>query len=548
MNFAQKKPTRIWLVILVSVSLVVAFSATDIYQEISDSYQLYNSVYRQIILNYADRLDAKALTESTIRSMTRDLDPYTVLMTEEEKEPLDILTKGEYGGVGLRISMRNDTLTVISPIDGSPGKRANILPGDQILKVDTTFTTGLDLDKSTRLIRGPVGTKVNLLIRRPGIGEEKLYTLERSKIPVNDVYFTDFLREGIGYIKLAEFSKDASSEVRQAIENLKRRGNLTGLILDLRGNPGGLLDEALAVAELFTEPGDTLLLTRGRNQHSNHVFTANRKPVLDKSVRIAVLIDGGSASASEIVSGIVQDLDRGIVVGTPSFGKGLVQTVFRVSKQHSVKITTAKYYIPSGRLIQKPGYIKNPKLIADEAPQDSIFFSRNHRLMKSKGGITPDILVKNADQSEFVTDLWRQNQFYTFAVKYKTENRRIPNEIDDEILAVFSNYITQSGFKFVTKNEQKIREMEKTIAADDRLKAVPLNLQPVYAVFDSLRSLEFNANRQPIRRAIESQFAMLDGGIAGQVKADLKYDEVISTATQLLSDVAEYRTTLGYAK
>jgi carboxyl-terminal processing protease len=298
----------------------------------------------------------------------------------------------------------------------------------------------------------------------------------------------------------------------------------------------------------FSPNGRYAAANRGRNQHSNHVFTANRKPVLDKSVRIAVLIDGGSASASEIVSGIVQDLDRGIVVGTPSFGKGLVQTVFRVSKQHSVKITTAKYYIPSGRLIQKPGYIKNPKLIADEAPQDSIFFSRNHRLMKSKGGITPDILVKNADQSEFVTDLWRQNQFYTFAVKYKTENRRIPNEIDDEILAVFSNYITQSGFKFVTKNEQKIREMEKTIAADDRLKAVPLNLQPVYAVFDSLRSLEFNANRQPIRRAIESQFAMLEGGIAGQVKADLKYDEVISTATQLLSDVAEYRTTLGYAK
>jgi len=547
MKLTQRKSTRIWLAVLASVSLLLALSATDIYKEISDSYKLYNSVYRQILLNYADPIDAVALTETSIRNMTGELDPYTVYMDEEEKEPLDILTKGEYGGVGLRIGMRDDTLTVISPIDGSPGKRANILPGDQILKVDTTSTIGLNINQSTRMIRGPVGTKVELLIRRPGFGEAKKYTLERAKIPVNDVYYADYIQDGIGYIKLAEFSKGASAEVRQAIENLKKNGQLKALMLDLRGNPGGLLEEALAVAELFTEPGDTLLQTRGRAENTNHVFIASRRPILDKSVKIAVLIDGGSASASEIVSGIIQDLDRGIVVGSPSFGKGLVQTLFRIDPKHSVKITTAKYYIPSGRLIQKPNYIKNPKVIAGNVSQDSIFYSRNHRPLKSKGGITPDVNVKNDIQPEYVTDLWRQNQFYSFAVKYKTENKMIPQAVDDQIVDDFQDYLASSGFQYSEKSEKKVRDIEKLITEDERLKNVQIDLRPLYAAFDSLKRKEFDTNRQLIRRSIESQFALLDGGIAGQVKADLKYDKVITEALKSLQDDQDYITTLGYA-
>ncbi|HPC35420.1 MAG TPA: S41 family peptidase [Candidatus Marinimicrobia bacterium] len=548
MKLSFNKGLKIWITVLVSVSVLLAFTATDIYKTIADSYKLYNAVFRQILLNYADPLDAAALTESNIRNMTRELDPYTVYMTEEEKEPLEILTKGEYGGVGLRISLRNDTLTVISPIEGSPAKKANILPGDQILKVDSVWTTGLDLDKSTRLIRGNVGTKVELLIRRPGTDEGKVYILERAKIPVYDVYYTDYLEKGIGYVRLAEFSKGSTAELRQAINDLKKRDQIESLILDLRGNPGGLLEEALAIAELFTQPGDTLLFTRGQSESSNRVYVASRRPILDESVKIAVLIDGGSASASEIVAGIVQDLDRGIVVGTPSFGKGLVQTVFRVDKEHSIKLTTAKYYIPSGRLIQKPNYIKNPKLIASVIPQDSIFYSRNKRQLKSKGGITPDIIIKNNEQSDFVTELWRQNQFYSFAIKYKTEHNELPEEINDRIITEFKNYIEHSGFQFIEKTEKKIREIDKIIAHDERLKNVKIDLQPVYEVFDSLKEAEFENNRPMIQRGIENQFAMLREGIAGQLKADLKYDKVVSEAIAAVKDDGKYRVKLGLAK
>ena len=548
MKLSFKKGLKIWIAVLVSVSVLLAFTAKDIYKTISDSYKLYNAVFQQILLNYADPLDAAALTESNIRNMTRELDPYTVYMTEEEKEPLEILSKGEYGGVGLRISLRNDTLTVISPIEGSPAKKANILPGDQILKIDTIWTTGLDLDKCTRLIRGNVGTKVELMIRRPGADEGKVYILERAKIQVYDVYYADYLEEGIGYIRLAEFSKGSTAEVRQAIENFKDHDQLKALILDLRGNPGGLLTEALAVAELFTQPGDTLLFTRGQNESSNRVDVARRRPLLDESVKIAVLIDGGSASASEIVAGIVQDLDRGIVLGTPSFGKGLVQTVFRVDKEHSLKITTAKYYLPSGRLIQKPDYIKNPKLIAASTSQDSIFYSRHKRQLKSKGGITPDIVIKSDEQSDFVTELWRQNQFYSFAVKYKTEHNELPEEVNERIIKEFKNYIDHSGFQFIEKTEKNIQEMDKIISQDERLKNVKIDFQPVYEIFDSLKEAEFENNRLMIQRGIENQFAMLRDGIAGQLKADLKYDKVVSEAILAVRDGGKYKTTLGLAR
>lgn len=547
MKLNSKKSTRIWIAVLASVTFLLAFSTSDVYKEVADSFKLYNAVYRQILLNYADPIDASALTESNIRNMTGDLDPYTVYMTEEEEEPLEILSKGEYGGVGLRISMRNDTLTVISPIDGSPGKNANIMPGDQILRIDTTSTTGLDLNKSTRLIRGNIGTKVQLLIRRPGISENKVYTLERAKIKVNDVSYTDYLKGGIGYIRLAEFSKGATAEVRQAIGELKKNDNLESLILDLRGNPGGLLEEALGIAELFTQLGDTLLLTRGQNENANRVYLSTRQPLLDESVKIAVLIDGGSASASEIVAGIIQDLDRGIVVGAPSFGKGLVQTLFRVDREHSIKITTAKYYIPSGRLIQKPDYIKNPKLIASEMPQDSIFYSHNHRMLRSKGGITPDILVKAETQSEYVTDLWRENQFYTFAIQYKSELNAIP-VVDDIVIDNFKSYLEQSGFKYIDKNEKNVHDLEEIIVQDERLKKIQINLQPVYEVFDSLKEVEFETNRSMIRQALESQFALLKDGLTGQIRVGLKYDKVIDETIESLDNDMAYKTTLGYAR
>ncbi len=550
MKFYKKWQFRLALATLLSFTLVLALSNRDIYKEISKSVRLYNEVYKQIYTNYVDPIKVEEFTEISIKNMVKELDPYTVFLTAEEREPLDMLTKGGYGGIGLRISTRRDTLTVISPMEGSPAKRAGIFPGDQILKVDSISTIGLSLNKTAKMIRGKVRTKVKLTIRRPGIPGECVYALTREKIKVVDVTYSGLLQDDVGYIRLSGFSKGASDEVRQAITKLSKDGsNLKALILDMRGNPGGLLTEALKVSEIFTQIGDTLLFTRGRTPASNKVFIANQKPFLNPNVKVAVLIDRGSASASEIVSGIIQDLDRGIVMGRPSFGKGLVQTVFRLDKIHSIKITTAKYYIPSGRLIQKPDYLNEPDLVESNIPEDSIFYSHNGRKLKGGGGINPDIEVSQNEMPTLVRELWRQNMFYTFAIKYKSDHPGISEniEIDDKIVDKFRKYLIDTDFHYNMENEKELRNLEEKLMSDDRFMNIKGVFSQFYSIFDSTKANEFNKSTSFIKQGLTSEFATLIGGLSGRVKASLDDDPIVNKTLDVLLDNVIYETALGFS-
>ncbi len=550
MKFYKKWHFKLTIAIIISFTLVLALSNRDIYKEISKSVRLYNEVYKQVYTNYVDPINVEKFTEVSIKNMMKELDPYTVFLTAEEREPLDMLTKGEYGGVGLRISTRKDTLTVISPMEGSPAKRAGIFPGDQIIKVDSISTIGLSLNKTAKMIRGKVGTTVKLTIRRHGIHGESVYTLKREKIKVNDLTYSGLLQDDFGYICLSGFSNGASNEVRQAITKLlKDDGNLKALILDLRGNPGGLLTEALKVSEIFTEIGDTLLFTRGRTLASNKIFIANQKPLLDPEIKVAVLIDRGSASASEIVAGIIQDLDRGIVLGSSSFGKGLVQTVFRLDKEHSVKITTAKYYIPSGRLIQKPDYLNKPDLVESNMPEDSIFYSHNGRVLKGGGGIIPDIKVTQDNMPTLIRELWRQNMFYTFAIKYKTDHPDISEniEIDEKIIEMFRKYLKESDFHYNMKNEKELRSLEEKLVSDDLFKNLEGAFTQFYSVFDSIKAGEFDKSRFFIKQGLTSEFATLIGGLSRRVKASIDDDTVVRETLNVLLDNVAYESTLGFS-
>ena len=547
----SKRKTIIIIGIILSVTVLFAIGNSDIYKDISTSIRLYNEVFRQLFTNYVDPIRAKDFTERSLVDIMKELDPYTVFLSRDEKEPLETLTKGEYGGVGLRISIRNDTLTVISPMDGSPASRANIFPGDQIIKVDSLSIIGMDLNKSAKLIRGKIGTSVTLTIKRPGIPGTTEYTLKRENINVTDVSYFGMMDDHIGYIRLSEFSKGASDEVREAIASLQKQDRrMRGLILDLRGNPGGLLSEALAVSELFIDPGDTLLMTRGRTEIANKVFVARKKPFLSDDIKLAVLIDRGSASASEIVSGVIQDLDRGVVIGAPSFGKGLVQTVFRIDREHSLKITTAKYYIPSGRLIQKPGYVKNPDVVDENNPKDTLFYSKNGRPLKGGGGIVPDYKIDTDPLSDYIRELWRQNMFYTYAVHYKSVHGEIktPVVVDDAMIADFREFLTQDGFIYRQKNEKNLRNLEKEILKEDAFRDIVNPFASIYAVYDSLNSVKFGENIDQIKRGLISELSTLAGGLSERIKNDIKNDPAIDKAIEVLSDKMEYNTTLGYAK
>ena len=359
-----------------SALIFIGADKKDIYKKVRKNQALINDVYRNLILNYVDDIDLDAFTKMIINNMLYDLDPYTVYLEKEERSGIEMLTKGKYGGVGIQIGKREKVLTVISPMENSPAKRAGIISGDKIIKIDDKETEGLSMDDAAKLIRGEKGSNVVLSIQRVGESDLVEYNLTRENIKVKDISFSGMLDDQTGYIRLTRFSRNSDKEMKKALQKLLEQ-NMTGLVLDLRDNPGGLLNAAVNILDLFIDKGEMLVWTEGKTQKSKRKYQSKTDPIVPKDVNITVLVNQGSASASEIVAGTLQDLDRGVVIGRSTFGKGLVQTVFNIDKDRSLKITTAKYYIPSGRLIQKPGYLPDELLrnSTKSAPQLCRLFS-----------------------------------------------------------------------------------------------------------------------------------------------------------------------------
>ena len=385
----KNRKRNIKFLILMSVSLVfLGAEKKDIYKQVRKNQSLINDVYRHLVTNYVDDIDLDAFTKMSINNMLLDLDPYTVYMENEERSGIEMLTKGKYGGVGIQIGRREKVLTVISPMENSPAKRAGIISGDKIIKIDDQETEGLSMDDAAKLIRGKKGSQVVLSVERFREADLIEFELTREDIKVKDISYSGMIDNQTGYIRLTRFSRNSDKEMKQALRELLEN-NMTGLVLDLRDNPGGLLNAAVNILDLFIDKGEMLVWTEGKTQKSKRKYESKTDPLVPSDLNITVLVNQGSASASEIVAGTLQDLDRAVVVGRSTFGKGLVQTVFNIDKNRALKITTAKYYIPSGRLIQKPGYLPDD-ILADTTKQDSLFYTKGGREVSGAGGITPD--------------------------------------------------------------------------------------------------------------------------------------------------------------
>ncbi|MBN2279488.1 MAG: PDZ domain-containing protein [Candidatus Marinimicrobia bacterium] len=547
MKMMKNWQVKIILIVFLTVTLLFALSKKDYYKKLSDSLILYEKVYQTLVSDYVNQIDVEEFTEKSINSALKKLDPYTVFLTEDEKEPIERLSTGNYGGVGIRITLRNDTLTAIAPMEGGPAKRAGILPGDQIIKVDTIFTSSLTLDEASKKLRGDPGIKVILTILRPGLKDEFEVHIIREKIDVPVISYSGMIDSKTGYIKLAGFSRGATEEVKKILKEFEKNENFSNFILDLRGNPGGLLQEAIGIAELFTEKGDTLLFTKGRMRGSNSVFISQQKPLIDEKVNIAALIDRGSASASEIVAGILQDTDRGIIVGTKSYGKGLVQRVKPIDKDHSLKITNAKYYIPSGRCIQKPDFIQDTSLVDLTFVEDSLYFSKNGRELKGGGGVRPDVEIEEPKLSVYVQKLWASSQFYNFAIRYKADNG-IPDYpgLSEEIIEEFRQFLISKNFNFEFKEEKEIKKIQKALLEDEKMKDLAPDLDDILKKYHDLKYKQFDENIPEIRQGLISEFSTLDGGLEKRIEISLNDDIVLQKAIATFQDQNEYLNTLGY--
>ena len=449
--------------ILVLVLLMPLFSNEENY-ELDTYFDLYNQIFETFTSNYVDTLDKTKLIKGSLDGMFSSVDPYTKLYIGSSKDNLEILTKGRYGGIGMQIGLIKDTLTVISCYEDSPSYFEGIQSGDQILMVDSVSTIGLTSSESSKMIRGELGTTVDLTIRRPYLNENIVFTLERANIIVKDVPYWNVDNQGVGYIRIKKFSKNTAKDFRVALNEILSNSNCKGLIIDLRSNTGGLLSNALNILDQLVPKDESILTTKGRIKKSNRSFKTKFSTRIPTSFPIIVLINKSSASASEILSGTLQDLDLAVILGQPSFGKGLVQRIFTINDTTSLKVTTSKYYIPSGRLIQKMDYLNNDVLTDGLEDRDSIFYTKNGRVVKGGGGINPDIKMEREFIPFLVRALYKDRVFLTFVSKYAYQNAiDLPVVINKKIINDFIIYAKKNKVNYLLPGELELENLKKEI-------------------------------------------------------------------------------------
>lgn len=521
--------------------IFVGASKPNQYKKVKKNQALINDVYRHLITNYVDDIDLDAFTKMSINNMLMDLDPYTVFLENEERSGIEMLTKGKYGGVGIQIGRRDNVLTVISPMESSPAKRAGILAGDRVIKIDGNETIDMSMDAAAKLIRGEKGTHVILTIERFGENGWIDYSLTREDIKVNDVFYSGMLDDQTGYIRLTRFSKNSAKGVKKALRVLLDE-NMTGLIIDLRDNPGGLLNSAVDILDMFIDQGETLVWTAGKTQRSHRKYKSKSVPLIPNDINVAVLINQGSASASEIVSGVIQDLDRGVVIGRPSFGKGLVQTVYKIDRERSLKITTAKYYIPSGRLIQKPGYLPED-ILADTSSQDTLFETSGGRTVTGGGGISPDYHVTLDPSGPILSACYREGVFFSFVQKNKQFYDTFDNvESDSSLISKFEEYVYGSNMDIMMKGESNYLDMRESLLALD---SSDISIQGAVDIldqyFEQVAVTQFEREEKEITHRMLVEFADYYYGLEGRVKRSARKDKDILKAISILNDPLAYR-------
>jgi len=527
-------------IFIITVLTFLNAGTKDIYKQVRENQSLMNDVYRHLITNYVDDINLDVFTKMSINNMLYDLDPYTVYLENEERSGIEMLTKGQYGGIGIQIGKREKVLTVIAPIENTPAKRAGIVSGDKIIKIDSTAAVGLSMDDAAKLIRGVKGSQVILTIERFGETDFIEFELTREDIKVKDISFSGMLDDQTGYIRLTRFSRNSDREMKKALQDLLNQ-NMTGLILDLRDNPGGLLNAAVNILDLFIEKGEMLVWTNGKTQKSKRKYKSKSDPLVPKDVNVTVLVNQGSASASEIVAGAIQDLDRGVVVGRTTFGKGLVQTVFNIDKDRSLKITTAKYFIPSGRLIQKPGYLPD-EILADTTVQDSIFYTKGGRKVSGAGGITPDYEVDISRTLPILSASWRQGLFFSFVQKHKIDYNTFDDaENDTTLMAQFENYLYDSELDIFMKGESNYLDMKEMLWEMD---STDIEIQGAIDILDSYFEQkaisQFELEENKLHNWLMVEFADHFHGNEGRVKQSSIHDKYIQKAISILNDPVVY--------
>jgi len=523
-------------------------------EDTKEYIKMYTKSFELLLNNYADSINESEVIKSAIKGMMNPLDPYTKLLEGDSKDSYDLLRRGKYGGVGMQIGIRRDTLTVLAPMEDSPSYSEGIYSGDQILRIDSTYTVGLSIKEAVALIKGDVGTPVKLSILRPSTKEKIEFELFRDNITVKHVPYWGIDEKGIGYIRVTKFSKNSAKDFKTGLEYFKNNDNLKGIIIDLRGNSGGLLSNAVKMLDYIIERGELLLTSKGKNTRSNKSWKSRIKPIINNDIPIAVLIDKSSASASEIVSGSLQDLDRAIIIGQKSYGKGLVQHMYDLNDTITLKITTAKYYLPSGRLIQSEDYFKDGFLDIDN--DENKYKSKGGRELLSGGGVTPDVETEKRKIPSYVSELWSQGAFLSFAAYYYPYHPELSQglNISNEMMSDFKTFLNDYNLDFKVEGEIDLDRLKKKIKNSDisinkysrnisyTISQELLILKEFENYFNQLKLVQFSLdeNRKWIKNGLLREFSRVIYGEKERIKAGLKEDADYKKAKKLLLNKNKY--------
>jgi carboxyl-terminal processing protease len=594
-------PSRSSVYFALASAFVAASSAAAVGQSTKGGgfyagFERLGHVLARVNDTYVEEIPADTLIDATVRGLSSILDPHTAYFDEKESNDLKTHTSGQFGGLGITIGVRENILTVISPLVGTPAQRMGIQAGDKILEIDGAPTKGITVDDAVSKLRGVPGTKVTIKIWREGFSEPLAFTITREIIKIESVPYFGMLPGKVGYIKLVQFSEPTSGDVEKALRSLKAQG-ATSYLLDLRYNPGGLLSQSVEVSELFLPKSRVVVSTRGRMKNQNSELSSRRDPVIDTTIPLVVLVNGGSASAAEIVSGAVQDWDRGVILGTQTFGKGSVQTIFPMDKKYSLKLTTAFYYTPSGRCINKKenGIRWKEKALKDSLSRldttalkrdgfedelgqdldasfasDTTLDTTGHQAFHTKvlgrkvwdaGGILPDIRVPGRKMNAWQQDLERRNLFFRFAVQAKPR-LLAKGKIDsnwrasDGLVEEFRSFLRSDSIKFRFEGPQVrlLKEMRRSIKIDsgrgDNLGATERKyLRDRIDALDSAiaKTSEglFQVNRDYVREGITREILMAVGGVNGATPYELSLDPQVAEAVKVLLDPVRYKQIMG---
>ncbi len=514
--------------------------------ELVKSLDIFYSLFREVNLFYVDPTDPEKLVKTGIDAMLNSLDPYTTFIPESEMEDFNFMTTGNYGGIGAIIRQSEGYAIVADPYEGSPAVKAGLRGGDIIISVDGFNTKGKNLSDVSERLKGTPGTEVQLEIRKPGEKIAQKVKVMREQIHINTVPYYGKLNDKTGYIRLSNFTLGAAQEVQDAFLDLKEHQGIDRLVLDLRGNPGGLLLEAVRICNIFVDKGQLIVSTKGKVKQWDQDYSTSSTP-LDTTMPIVVIVNRGSASASEIVTGALQDLDRAVIVGERTFGKGLVQTTRKLKYDSQLKVTTAKYYIPSGRCIQALDYThRNEDGSVGHVPDSLIseFNTKNGRTVFDGGGIKPDVVDSMETLSQIALNLYVQNIIFDFATDYMIRHSAAPPrdgyKLSDEEYKKFEEFVQKQDFNYETSSEDALDNLISTAkkekyynAAKDQFVALSEKLK-----HDNGKDLE--TFKDEISELIGEEIMGRYYFQAGRVQASLASDEQLNTAISVVNNSSEY--------